>query len=210
MRFPLIIFDFDGTLADSWTRAIAILHRIGPGLGLKPFDDIESARAMPTKQLFKAIGVTFWKLPKVVRAFHAAAAENAADLKLFPGWPGVLSELANRGHRLGILSSNSEANIRATLRGNGVEDAFAFVVGYPKLFGKAKALRKIIKQQNVNREQVLYVGDEVRDIEAAKKAHVAVTACAWGFHAESLLRAAKPDWMLKEPRELIGIATSSH
>lgn len=206
----LIIFDFDGTLADSWTRAVAIMHRIGPELGLKPLEDSESARSMPTRQLLKAVGVTFWKLPKVVRAFHAAAAENAADLKLFAGWPDVLGDLANRGHRLGILSSNSEANIRATLRGNGVEEAFAFVVGYPKLFGKAKALRKIIKQGKVSREQVLYVGDEVRDIEAAKKAKVPVAACAWGFHAESLLLAAKPDWMLKEPRELIEIATARH
>ena len=210
MRYDLIIFDFDGTLADSWKRAVAILQRIGPDLGLKALDDVESARSMPTRQLLKAVGVTFWKLPKVVRAFHAAAAENAADLKLFPGWPGVLSDLANRGHRLGILSSNSESNIRATLQSNGVEEVFAFVIGYPKLFGKAKALRKIIKQQKLNREQVLYVGDEVRDIEAAKKANVAVAACAWGFHAESLLMAEKPDWMLREPKELIEIASSSH
>jgi phosphoglycolate phosphatase len=210
MKFPLIIFDFDGTLADSWTRAVAILQRIGPDLGLKALDDVESARSMPTRQLLKAVGVTFWKLPKVVRAFHAAAAENAANLKLFADWPDVLASLAARGHQLGILSSNSESNIRATLRGNGVEDAFAFVVGYPKLFGKAKALRRIIKQQKTNREKVLYVGDEVRDVEAAKKAKVPVAACAWGFHAESLLMDAKPDWMLKEPRELIEIAASNH
>lgn len=203
MRYPLIVFDFDGTLADSWLRAVALFKRIGPGLGLKPFDDEAAARAMPTKQLFKALGVTFWKLPKLMRAYHAAAAEEASEFKLFPAWPGVLAELAARGHTLGILSSNAEANIRTTLAANGVEDVFAFVVGYPKLFGKAKALRRIIRTNDVERANVLYVGDEVRDIEAAKKAMVAAAAVTWGFQAEELLRAAKPDWVMREPRELL-------
>ena len=140
-----------------------------------------------------------------MRAFHAAAAEDADGLKLFPGWPSVLAELAGRGHQLGILSSNSESNIRTTLRANGVENHFDFVVGYPKLFGKAKALRRIIRQHNTDREQLLYVGDEVRDVEAAKKAKVPVAACKWGFHAEPLLTAAKPDWLLGEPAELLEV-----
>lgn len=208
MRYPLIVFDFDGTLADSWLRAVAIFKRIGPGLGLKPFEDEAAARAMPTRQFLKAIGVTFWKLPKLMRAFHAAAAEDAADLKLFSGWPPVLAELAGRGHALGILSSNSESNIRATLKANGVESAFAFVVGYPKLFGKAKALRKIIRQRKMDRANVLYVGDEVRDIEAAKKAKVAVAACAWGFHATELLLLSAPNWILTTPHDLFDLLNS--
>ena len=207
MRFPLIVFDFDGTLVDSFERAVAIMRRIGPGLGLKPFDDLDAARSMPTKQFFKTIGVTFWKLPKLMRAFHAAAAEDAADLVLFPGWPPVLAELAEKGHQLGILSSNSEANIRATLMANGVEHHFSFVVGYPKLFGKAKAIRRIVRQQKVDRERLLYVGDEVRDVDAAKKAKVSSAACKWGFQTESLLATANPDWLLGEPSELVKIVS---
>lgn len=207
MRFSHIVFDFDGTLADSLLRAVAIMQRIGPGLGLKPFHDLEAARAMPTRQFFKSIGVTFWKLPKLMRAFHAAAAEDAAGLKLFPGWQPILAELSQRGHQLGILSSNAESNIRATLNANGVEDHFQFVVGYPKLFGKAKALKRIIRQHNIDRDKLLYVGDEVRDVEAAKKAKVATAACTWGFHHESILIAAQPEWILKEPHEVIAIAT---
>ncbi len=203
MHYPLIVFDFDGTLADSWASAVQIFQRIGPGLGLKPIADLEAARSLPTRELLKAIGVSFWKLPKVVRAYQAAAAEDAHLLKLFPAWPGVLAELVARGHRLGILSSNGEAAIRSCLRANSVEDHFAFVIGYPKLFGKSKALRRILKQERIDRGQVLYVGDEMRDVEAAKKAKVAVAAVSWGFHAEALLRSGGPDAMLVEPRELI-------
>jgi phosphoglycolate phosphatase len=205
MRYPLIIFDFDGTLADSWASAVDIFHRIGPGLGLKPILDVESARSLPTRELLKVIGVSFWKLPKVVRAYQTAAAEHADRLKLFPAWPGVLNDLAARGHRLGILSSNTEAAIRSCLRVNGVEEHFAFVVGYPKLFGKAKALRRIIKQEKIDRSLVLYVGDEIRDVEAAKKAKVAVAAVSWGFNAKALLLTGKPELAITEPGELIAL-----
>ena len=209
MRYPLIVFDFDGTLADSWASAVAIFHRIGPGLGLKPIADPEAARSMPTKEFMRALGITFWKLPKVVRAYQAAAAIDADKLKLFPTWPGVLETLAARGHRLGVLSSNREDSIRACFRANGVERYFAFVVGYPKLFGKAKALRRILKQERADRASLLYVGDEVRDVTAAKKARVAVAAVSWGFHAEVLLRAEGPDLVLAEPGELVVIGGSS-
>lgn len=207
MRFPLIVFDFDGTLADSFARAVVVFQRIGPQLGLKPLADIESARGMPTKQLLKTMGVSFWKLPKLMRAFHAEAAKDAAGLKLFPDWKTVLNELHSAGHQLGILSSNSEANIRTTLAANGVESLFSLVVGYPKLFGKARALRRILKTQKVERSQTLYVGDEVRDIEAAKKAGITIAACNWGFHTESLLATAKPDRILTNPRELLTLVT---
>src|SRR5438552_2138799 len=126
MRYPLIVFDFDGTLADSWDSAVRIFEQIGPKLGLRPLADVEAARSMPTKEFMRAIGVTFWKLPKVVRAFQAVAADHAGTLKLFPAWPGVLADLAARGHRLGILSSNREESIRTCLKANGVEHHFAF------------------------------------------------------------------------------------
>jgi phosphoglycolate phosphatase len=210
MRYPLIVFDFDGTLADSWASGMEIFHRIGPGLGLKPIADLEAARSLPTRELLKEIGVSFWKLPKVVRAYQAAAAEHADQLKLFPAWPGVLARLAANGHRLGILSSNREDSIRACLHANGVEDYFAFVIGFPKLFGKAKALRRILKQERIDRSQVLYVGDEMRDVEAAKKAKVAMAAVSWGFHTEALLRTIKPDAVLVEPGELIALGGSHH
>ena len=202
MRYPLIVFDFDGTLADSWASAVDIFHRIGPGLGLKPIADPEAARAMPTKEFMRALGITFWKLPKVVRAYQAAAALDADKLKLFPAWPGVLETLAARGHRLGVLSSNREDSIRACFRANGVERYFAFVVGYPKLFGKAKALRRILKQERVERASLLYVGDEVRDVTAAKKARVAVAAVSWGFHDVELLRSLNPTFLLDTPAQL--------
>lgn len=202
MRYPLVVFDFDGTLADSLAAAVAIYNRLAPQLRLAVLTDLEAARAMPTRQLMRAIGLSLWRLPRVARAFRAAAAEGADSLRLFDGLPAALAELADRGHTLGVLSSNSEETIRRCLRANGVEHHFAFVIGCPKLFGKARALRRILRTERVDRADVLYVGDELRDVEAALRAKVAVAAVTWGFQAESLLAGGGPTYLVRSPGEL--------
>lgn len=207
MNYRLVVFDFDGTLADSMLATIDIFQTIGPGLGLKPFDDLNAARNMPTRKVLKAVGVTFWKLPKVIRAFQAAAALHAPHLKLHPGVADALTALHARGTRLGILSSNQEVNIRKCLAANGVEHLFAFVVGHPQLFGKARAIRRIRRREKVDRADFVYVGDESRDLDAAKKAGVSVAAVAWGFHSPELLAGMNPTVMLQQPADLVGLAT---
>lgn len=206
MAYRLIVFDFDGTLADSLGTLVAVYNRLAPGLGLNPVVDLEAARSTPTRRLLKQLGVRFWRLPRVVRAYQSAVAAEAHAPRLHDGVAAVLTELADRGARLGVLSSNREDNIRRCLRANGVEDRFAFVIGYPKLFGKAKALRRILKAERLGRADVLFVGDELRDLEAGKKARVATAAVTWGFHAEPLLAGGGATFLVRRPDELLGLA----
>jgi phosphoglycolate phosphatase len=203
MRFKLVVWDFDGTLADSLPTAVAIFNRLAPEMGFRPLDDLAAARGLSTRQLLRRQGISLWRLPRLVRKFHAAAAETADRLKLVAGLPEVLAALRTAGVRLGVLSSNREDNIRRCLRANGVEPLFAFVVGYPRLFGKAKALARILRAERLDRSEVLYVGDELRDVEAAKKAGVTAAAVTWGFHTAALLGAAGPDHLVSDAAELM-------
>lgn len=200
--FPHVVFDFDGTLVDSLEHSIAVFQQIAPRFRLKLDLDLATARTIPTRELFKRMGIGFWKLPRIIRAFQEETAKDAHNLKLFPGIVEAISTLVAHGSRLGILSSNREDAIRACLRANGIEEHFAFVVGYPRLFGKAKALRRILRNEGIARDEVLYVGDEARDVLAAKRARVTAAAVTWGFHAESLLREAEPQFLLQRPEEL--------
>lgn len=209
MNYRLVVFDFDGTLADSVMSAVQIFQEIGPGLGLKPMADLNAARYMPTRKVLKAVGATFWKMPKLIRAFQAKAAEHAPHLKLHPGVADALTALHATGTRMGILSSNQEANIRTCLAANGVEHLFGFVVGQPQLFGKARAIRKIRKREKVDRAEFVYVGDESRDLDAAKKAGVSVAAVSWGFHAPELLASMNPTYMLAHPAELLRLVSQA-
>ncbi|AWM40727.1 Phosphoglycolate phosphatase [Gemmata obscuriglobus] len=205
MPFKLVVWDFDGTLADSLPTATAIFNRLAAEMGLEPIGDLSAARSLPTRQFLRQHGISMWRLPRLVRKYQAAAAEEADRLKLVTGLPEVLTALATSGMKLGILSSNREDNIRRCLRANGAEGHFAFVVGYPRLFGKAKALKRIIRAEQIDHSDVLYVGDELRDIEAAKKVGAKVAAVTWGFHTVELLRSGAPDFVVTTPGELLGI-----
>lgn len=199
----LLVFDFDGTLVDSLAAAVGIFNRLADELGHKPIVDVAAARSLSTRQFLKRHGVSFWRLPRLVRCYQAAVAEEAERLELFAGLTEAFAALRTHGVRLGVLSSNREDNIRRCLRANGAEEHFSFVVGYPKLFGKGKALRRILRAERLFREEVVYVGDEVRDVEAARKAGVGAASVTWGFHAEAILRASRPDHVVTEPRQLV-------
>jgi phosphoglycolate phosphatase len=205
MPFKLVVWDFDGTLADSLPTAVSIFNRLAPEMGFKPLEDVSAARGMSTRQLMRHHGISLWRLPRLVRKYQAAAAEEADKLKLITGVPAVLASLAGGGVRLGILSSNREDNIRRCLRANGAEQHFTFVVGYPRLFGKGKALKRILRAERLTSGDVLYVGDELRDVEAAKKAGVKVAAVTWGFHTADLLRSGAPDYVVSDANELMGL-----
>jgi phosphoglycolate phosphatase len=202
MSIKIVIWDFDGTLVDSLTSAVGIFNRLAPELGHRPVEDLGAARALTTRQFLRHHGISFWRLPRLVRRFKAAASEEAEQLKMFPGLAAMLAELHAKGIRLGILSSNTEDTIRRALRANGAEGFFAFVVGYPKLFGKGRALKRIVRAEKLAKVEVLYVGDEVRDVEAAEKAGVAVAAVTWGFHSGSLLQSHGPDHLVTDPAQL--------
>jgi phosphoglycolate phosphatase len=99
--------------------------------------------------------------------------------------------------------------IRACLRANGVEEVFAFVIGYPKLFGKAKVLRRILRVEKAGRDGLLFVGDELRDLEAGRKAKVATVAVTWGFQDERLLRTGGATYLAHRPDEVLALTDLS-
>jgi phosphoglycolate phosphatase len=205
MRYRLLLWDFDGTLADSLMFGLELYNRLAASLGCRPIQDPQQLRHLSTRQVLRHCGISLWRLPRLVRRFHAAAAAGAAQIRLYPLLEELLPLLQAAGVRMGIVSSNSEANIRQTLRANAAESYFEFVASCPRLFRKGRVVRHCIRRLGVPREQVLYIGDEVRDIVAARQARIAVAAVTWGFHVAEALRAAQPDYLLTHPRQLVTV-----
>ena len=102
MSIKLVVWDFDGTLADSLPTAVGIFNRQAPELGYRPLADVNAARGLPTRKFLKQQGISFWRLPRLVRKYRAAAAEEADKLKLIAGLPAALAALAATGVRLGV------------------------------------------------------------------------------------------------------------
>jgi phosphoglycolate phosphatase len=202
--YELVVFDFDGTLADSLHQGLASYNSLASQYGFLPVTDITAARAMKTKAFFKAHKIPLRRLPRLYHEFTRLQKDHMPSVRLYEGMPEVIERLAAR-YRVGILSSNSEENIRRCLSANGVEHHFQFILSHSSIFGKHRSMRKIVKAEKIVREKVVYVGDELRDMKAAAKAKIDACAVTWGIHAENVLMHEGPRYLARQPSDLLRV-----
>ena len=132
-------------------------------------------------------------------------AKQLKEIPMFSGMDEVLEGLHKKGIRLLIISSNSSSNISKFLSMHGSKKYFKKIYGGVGLLGKSSALRKVLKSNKLSPEDVIYVGDEVRDIEAARDVDLDVVAVSWGFNDVSLLALEKPTAIARTRPELLKV-----
>ena len=205
----VIIFDFDGTLADTIDILLSITNRLSAEFGFKSATKEELAQLsnLNSWQILQYSGISIFKFPLLIRRLKAELHSEVPNIQLFPGIKEVLLELKKRGFQLGIITSNSRENVLGALEKNGLQDTFTFIYS-GSTFGKHKVISKWLRIENVHTEKVVYVGDEIRDIDAAKKTGIKVIAVGWGFNSQEALAAQNPDFLIERPQELIEIMNS--
>lgn len=209
MRYSHLIFDFDGTLADTFPSFLENMKKTAEHFGLRDIDEtlIEELRSLGAREIIQRLGIPAWKVPLVARFTRRLIADNAAELKLFPGIPELLAMLRQRGHTLSIVSSNSEANIRAILGAENVAHIAHFACG-ASLFGKASRFRQVLKRSGTTAAVSLAIGDEIRDIEAAREVGLAFGAVSWGYTRGEALRAHASTFVFDRVEDILGVLTS--
>ncbi|WP_257455239.1 HAD hydrolase-like protein [Archangium lipolyticum] len=199
-----VVFDFDGTLANSLDVAIALYNEIAEKkrYGKMTADILPELREMTVRERCKRLGVPLYMLPwmgvRIGRSFRSAM----QSIEFNEGVPELLKELRSRGLELLILSSNDEENIRAFLKRHSAEEWVKDLYCGGGVFGKARRLRALLKRTGLRPEQIVYVGDEHRDVVACKQVGVRVIAVRWGADAEELLKQAGPDYIAEHPAEV--------
>ncbi len=193
LKYRLAIFDSDGTLADTLPWMRSIFNELAEEHGFRRVEprDYEQFRDLHGSALLRELGLPLWKLPRVVGSMRRRMAEHTGELSLFPGTGEVLHRLAAAGVRLAIVSSNSRANVERVLGVDNARLIAHFACGVSML-GKAARLRQMIRQSAVKRPQAIYIGDEIRDAEAAGKAGIAFGAVTWGQHRQEILCRQNP------------------
>lgn len=202
-----IIFDFDGTLVNSLPVALEILHEIMPSVHIND-EELAKLRNMSSRQIVKYSGIPYWRLPRLLIRGKKILSNRLDELKLFKGMAGVLKDLHQAGYQLSVVSSNSEENIRQVLAREGVEDYFSGVYGNVGLFNKARVFRVVRRDQQALARETIYVGDETRDIEAARRARQPVIAITWGYNGEQILAKYHPNYIADTPAKLLQIITN--
>jgi len=202
----LIIFDFDGTVADSWKHVVRIMNRIAPEYGFNHIshENQENFRNMELKQILKEIEVGTLKLPFVVKRVRKEMQKNIESIDIVPGVKLLFDQLKKKNYSIGIVTSNSIENTKKFLKRHNITNV-DFIYSSICLHGKDKLIKDIMAQASIDGEKVYFVGDEVRDIEAAHKAKTQSIAVTWGFSNESLLLQSNPGYITKKPSEILDI-----
>lgn len=203
MPHKLIIFDFDGTLADTFPWFTSVLNDVAARYRFRRIeaDDVEALRGYSASQLVAHLGIPQWKLLFIARHMRRLATDDGDPVPLFPGTPAMLAQLHEAGLTLALVSSNTESNIRRALGPEMTALFSAFACG-AGLFGKAKKFRQIAKRAGIEPVQCLCIGDEIRDFEAARDAGMAFGAVGWGFTRAAALEALQPDLMFAQPQDI--------
>lgn len=198
-----IIFDFDGTIANTFDYAVTFLSREA-GAALNK-DQKAALHGLSMSKIARKLGIPWRRMPRMF--FKGRREMNPAmnNMEPFGGMPEVLKELRSKRHELFILSTNTTRNIDKFLKHHKMEDYFSEVYGGVGMFGKAPALRRLLREQHIETEDAIYIGDELRDVMAARSLGVRTIAVTWGFARSADLKAQGPDGIAKRTGDIIGL-----
>lgn len=203
MAYTFVVFDFDGTLADSIGWMYEIINEVADRHRFRRVDDaeIDALRGVGNREIMARLGVRPWQLPWIARDVRRMGAAAADRIGLFDGVEALLADLSSSGVGMAIVSSNTEPTIRRILG-----PASAGRIGHYRcgvsIFGKAGKLRKLVRDVGARPEEVLCVGDETRDVEAAQAAGLAAASVTWGYARREALETCGPQWIVDSIDEL--------
>ncbi len=202
----VVIFDFDGTISDIMELVSDIANDILPdygrpqGLSQK---DIQTLRTMTIPQALRYMKIPAYRLPKLAIVARQELTKRIEELKPIAGITEVLKTMSDNDVEMGIVTSNSRKNVMSFLRKNDLKHHFSFVEAGASIFGKSRNIRHAMKKQRIDREDCIYVGDEIRDIEACKAIKLDCISVTWGANARSILEKRNPSAVIDEPKQLL-------
>ena len=209
-RKRVAIFDFDGTIANTIpnTKGIAkLFNRFAKELGFSQRvteKDIEKFREKSLREIISMLHIRFYKLPFILRKVRNGLKQDLENAHLISGIRQALEDLKAHGYTLGILTSNKEEMVQDFLKRHKLK-LFDVVYTGSGLFGKHKVMQKMLKKNHFSKEEVIYVGDEIRDVEATKKAGIHMIAVTWGFNNKKGLAGHAPNFLIEKPKQLVEI-----
>lgn len=210
MTYRLAMFDFDGTLADSFPFFLSVFNTLAERHRFKPIDiaRADELRHYSVREMMRHVGLPAWKLPLVSQAFIAMMKDSAAQVALFDGVPEAVHSLADAGVKLALVSSNSEHNVRRILGPELAARFGSFECGM-SILGKAARLKHVMKLHGCAGSEAIYVGDHGADAQAAHKAGAAFGAVAWGYCPLASLRGYGVQMEFATPADLAVIARTT-
>jgi phosphoglycolate phosphatase len=202
----IIIFDFDGVLADTEEPMLRFSGIACAELGYpcKPTRaHLEALEPMSFANLGRQLGLPEEQVPAYVQRSLELFKNNPSPLRIFPGMAEVLSKVSERA-RTGIVSGNASATIRKFLEDYNLCSSVQTVLGVDSLGTKAEKIKKILARFG-SLDGAMFIGDTSSDVRAARETSITSVAVTWGHHSRQKLVEARPDYLVNSPEELLSV-----
>ena len=199
----VLIFDFDGTIADTFHKLIEIGNRLSLEFNYSRIEaaDVENLKNKNVRETIEHLNIPLLKIPMIIAKAKSELNKEIDMIQPIQGLKEVLFQLKDLGLKMGILTSNSLKNVSRFLENNGL-DLFDFVQTTPKIWSKNRSLMSLVHNQKLKIADIVYIGDETRDIIAAQKAGIRSAAVTWGYNSRQSLENQRPDYLIHSPQEL--------
>jgi phosphoglycolate phosphatase len=204
MNCKLVIFDFDGTLANTFPLVLSMLDELAEKFRTRKLnhEDLPHLRHYPPMKIMRMHRVKIWQVPSILRYTRLRMRGKAHLITRFEGIDEVIRNLSSRKIKLGIVTTNTRSIVEQVL-GAELFKLFDYFVGEVSLFGKPKALKKVLSQSGCLNSEALAIGDEIRDLDAAARANIPFGAVSWGFSSPEALRARAPLFTFTHPAQIL-------
>ncbi len=201
-----VLFDFDGTLVDSLNIVIDVYNQLADKYEAKKIEqkDIAHIKGLSATEKAKFLDFKLYKFPLLALDIYKLYKHSIKDLFLFDGIKALLEELNACSVQIAIVSTNSEQNIRECLEHNQI-DFINEIICSNNMFGKNEDIKRFIKKHKLKDSEVIYVGDEIRDIIAGKKSGVRVIWVSWGYDQIDNAKKEQPNYIVHNPHEIVRI-----
>ena len=206
MLFKNLIFDFDGTIINSFRKAIEIGNDIAIRYGYptKTYEEMNAMTGLTLQGFIKTMKVNPFKIPKFIKECQQQIGKAITEIPPIEGICNTLKELVKKKYFMAIVTSNVEDNVVRFLKKNDI-DIFDELYAVRSIFGKHKNILKLMQKHGLLAKESVYIGDETRDIEAARKSGIKVIAVSWGYNNTEALKKQNPDYLVSNQKEFFNL-----
>lgn len=202
-----IIFDFDGTLANTGLIMKDVFNSLAKQYGFLEVKDenVQTIRHMHPYQFIEKLQIPKKEIFNIIKDGRQMAISKVLEAQIFPGVPDMLAELVKE-YPLYILTSNLKNAVTGCLEQNRIAGYFRKVYSEFSIIDKWVRFGAIRLSHNCKPEEIMYVGDQVSDVRIQKRLHSPVVAVDYGYNSRKALEEAGAYAIISNPTDIIEIA----
>jgi len=203
MKNKAFIFDWSGTLSDSFHLFCKVCDLMFTGFGVKTISQAE------IRSSFNNPYMKFWNkyLPELTKEqqdiLYSKYIHQVGEADVYKNSKEIISYLYDHGYEIFVISSDWNSKLLPEIEKSGFSELITKVIG--ETHEKQDAIISLINDFSLDKEQTFYVGDTSGDVEAGKFAGVKTIGAAWGFQDRDKLAQAKPDFLMDDIIEIKNI-----